>query len=199
MKVENLALWSMIEHQVFNTRNIIRNNIRFYDEIYNLYKTWSENIEHYLASTRIPYYNTYLQSIEDQYTNFDKSVLHQRDLELQQEISDIEELLLPNEQEALENAIQQNKELLSVPRSKSSLEQRIQKQNKYTKIEELEFQKAKKLKVDLTTNHVNKIDKSLSVPNSPSVIITYIQWLNIYYLLFKYFILPYIVYLIFYN
>ena len=76
MKAENLALRSMIEHHMFNTRNIMRNNIRFYNEIYNLYKTRSENIEHYLASTRIPYYNTYLQTLEEQYTNFDKSVLH---------------------------------------------------------------------------------------------------------------------------
>ena len=60
MKAENLALRSMMEHHVFNTRSIMRNNIRFYDEIYNLYKTRSENIEHYLASTRIPYYNIYL-------------------------------------------------------------------------------------------------------------------------------------------
>ncbi|CAG8824278.1 9508_t:CDS:1, partial [Gigaspora rosea] len=42
--------------------------------------------EHYLASTRVAYYNTHLQTIEDQYINLNRSVLRQRELKLQQEI-----------------------------------------------------------------------------------------------------------------
>ncbi|CAG8827483.1 8398_t:CDS:1, partial [Gigaspora rosea] len=87
------------------------------------------------------------------------------ELELQQEISDIEELPLPNEEKALENVIQQKQELLTVPQliqSKSSLEHRIQERDECTEILESEFQKAKKIKVDLTTDYVNKIDKRLS-------------------------------------
>ncbi|CAG8827550.1 11371_t:CDS:1, partial [Gigaspora rosea] len=128
-RAEILTLRNLVEHYIFNERNIYRNDIKFYDEIRNLYKTRADNTEHYLASTRVAYYNTYLQTIEDQYINLDRSVLHQRELELQQEISNIEELPLPNEEGALEAAIQQNQELLTVSqpiRSKSSLEQRIQ-------------------------------------------------------------------------
>ncbi|CAG8825981.1 11916_t:CDS:1, partial [Gigaspora rosea] len=82
-------------------------------------------------------------------------------------ISDMEDLLLPNKEEALENAIQQKQELLTVlqvPRSKSSLEQRIQERDECTEILESEFQKAKKIKVDLTTDYVNKIDNVYPYP-----------------------------------
>ncbi|CAG8772505.1 4114_t:CDS:2, partial [Gigaspora rosea] len=77
---------------------------------------WRQEIKNLKrTSTRVAYHNTYLQTIEDQYINLDKSVLHQRELELQQEISDMEDLPLPNEEEAFENAIQQKQELLTVP------------------------------------------------------------------------------------
>ncbi|CAG8824176.1 16188_t:CDS:1, partial [Gigaspora rosea] len=165
IKTETLTLRNLVEHYIFNERNIYKSDIKFYDEICNLYRTRADNTEHYLASTRVAYHNTHLQTIEDQYINFDKSVLYQRELELQQEISDMEDLPLPNEEEALENAIQQKQELLTVPqltRSKSSLEHRVQERDECTEILESEFQKAKKIKVDLTTDYVNKIDKSLS-------------------------------------
>ncbi|CAG8788731.1 3264_t:CDS:1, partial [Gigaspora rosea] len=86
IRAEILTLRNLVEHYIFNERNIYRNDIKFYDEICNLYKTRADNTEHYLASTRMAYYNTHLQTIEDQYINLDRSVLHQTELELQQEI-----------------------------------------------------------------------------------------------------------------
>ncbi|CAG8822811.1 20517_t:CDS:2, partial [Gigaspora rosea] len=73
IKAENLILCNLVETYVFNERNIYRSDIKFYDEMCNLYRTRADNTEHHLASTRVAYHNIYLQTIEDQYINLDRS------------------------------------------------------------------------------------------------------------------------------
>src|SRR5260364_429242 len=118
----------------------------------------------------------------------DRNTLYQMGTEIEQAISEISELLLLNEDQGLENPVQQNKEFLTIQHAlrqnrsnfviETRIQERINEQNLCQEISEEEFQKSKnlkRLKVDLGNNHVNKINKSISVPNSPNINITFIN------------------------